>query len=169
MTGLKADLVYASSPHLLAGLAGWAIAKRRRVPFVLEVRDLWPKVLVDMGMTTETSQLYRQLTHLEEFLYSEADAIIVFAEGVRNHLIARGVSGDLITLIPNAADPAGLLGFRLSRSPPAIASASTARPSCTPARTAQRTALTSYWTLPRKWRTWTLSSCSSATVSRSSG
>src|ERR1700749_551450 len=42
------DVVYASSPHLLAGLAGWALAFVKRAHFMLEVRDLWPRVLVDM-------------------------------------------------------------------------------------------------------------------------
>src|SRR5436190_433066 len=38
----QVDVVYASSPHLLAGLAGWILARIRRVPLVLEIRDLWP-------------------------------------------------------------------------------------------------------------------------------
>ena len=44
----RPDVVYASSPHLLAGLAGWTVARVRRARFILEIRDLWPQVLVEM-------------------------------------------------------------------------------------------------------------------------
>src|SRR4051794_3135768 len=39
----RPDVIIATSPQLLVGLAGWWIAKLKRVPFVLEVRDLWPE------------------------------------------------------------------------------------------------------------------------------
>src|SRR5918911_3033822 len=43
------DLVYATSPPLFVGPAGMAVALRRRVPFVFEVRDLWPESAVSLG------------------------------------------------------------------------------------------------------------------------
>ena len=103
--GSRPDVVYASSPHLLAGLAGYILSKRWRVPFVLEVRDLWPQVLVDMGQMEATSPVYRTLENLESFLYGKADKIVVMAQGTRDHLLARGVPPARIDLIPNAADP----------------------------------------------------------------
>lgn len=101
----RIDLVYASTPHLLAPLAGWAVALVRRAPLVLEVRDLWPRVLVDMGQLSESSLVYRILTVLESFLYSRASRIVVMAEGSRDVLIARGISEKKIVYIPNGADP----------------------------------------------------------------
>jgi hypothetical protein len=56
------DLVYASSPHLLAGLSGWALARVKRTPLVIEVRDLWPQVLVDMGQLRAGSALHRLMS-----------------------------------------------------------------------------------------------------------
>lgn len=105
--GLRAgrvDAVYGSSPHLLAALAAWVISVIRRAPFVLEIRDLWPKVLVDMGHLSETSPVYRVLTALETFLYRRAEAIVIMAEGSRTELVARGISPDKIVYIPNGAD-----------------------------------------------------------------
>lgn len=105
--GLRAgrvDAVYGSSPHLLAALAAWVISIIRRVPFVLEIRDLWPKVLVDMGHLSETSPVYRVLAALESFLYRRAKAIVIMAEGSRTELVARGISPDKIVYIPNGAD-----------------------------------------------------------------
>ena len=100
------DLVYGSSPHLLAALAGLVVARLRRVPFVLEIRDVWPKVLVDMGAMSADSAVYRVLHRLEAFLYRRAERIVILAEGVRDHLLSHGVEAERIVFIPNAADPA---------------------------------------------------------------
>ncbi|MFI2711449.1 glycosyltransferase family 4 protein [Micromonospora sp. NPDC018662] len=101
----RPDVVYASSPHLLAGLAGWAVARVRRVPLVLEVRDLWPRVLVDMGRLAEDSSTYRLLTRLEHFLYRHAARVVIMAPGLRAVLVGQGVPPEKIVFIPNAADP----------------------------------------------------------------
>lgn len=101
----RIDVVYGSSPHLLAGLAAWVLAAVKRAPFVLEVRDIWPKVLVDMGALSSSSPAYRMLVALEEFLYRRARTIIVMAGGTRTDLVARGVPSDKIVYIPNGADP----------------------------------------------------------------
>lgn len=98
------DVVYGSSPHLLAALSGWAIALIRRKPFVLEVRDVWPQVLADMGTLAPSSIMYRMLERLETFLYRHADRIVFMAEGVRDHIESRGVSSDRLVFIPNGAD-----------------------------------------------------------------
>jgi len=104
--GKPPKLVYASSPHLLAGLAGAVIAGFYRVPLVLEIRDMWPKVLVDMGQLTTSSPIYRVLAGLESWLYRRADRIVVLADGVGKSLVETGVPAEKITVIPNAADPA---------------------------------------------------------------
>lgn len=101
----RVDVVYGSSPHLLAALAAWVLSVLKRAPFVLEVRDLWPKVLVDMNHMSESSPIYRALTVLEEFLYARARTIVIMAEGSRTELVARGVDPDKIVYIPNGADP----------------------------------------------------------------
>lgn len=101
----KPDVVYASSPHLLSLVAGRVIAKLRRAVFVVEVRDLWPEVLVAMGRLTETSRLYRFLRRLERGLYRSADHVVVLAKGSVDAVAANGVPRDRITWIPNSAEP----------------------------------------------------------------
>lgn len=100
----KVDVVYGSSPHLLAAAAAWLIAALRRTPFVLEVRDLWPQVLVEMGALSTSSRIFHVLSALESFLYARADAIVVMAEGSRTALLDRGIDGAKIHYIPNGAD-----------------------------------------------------------------
>jgi glycosyltransferase involved in cell wall biosynthesis len=107
-TGLRRrriDLVYASSPQLLAGLTGWVLARVKRVPFVFEVRDLWPKVLVEMGQLDPSSRIYSVLKGLERFLYRRAAAVVVLAEGSRTEVIADGAAPGRVVFLPNGADP----------------------------------------------------------------
>jgi glycosyltransferase involved in cell wall biosynthesis len=101
----RPDVVYASSPHLLAALAGWLVARLRGSRFVLEIRDLWPRVLVEMGLLTETSPAYRVLHRLEMFLYARAERVVVLAPGAADALEKLGIAREKITYIPNAADP----------------------------------------------------------------
>ena len=102
----RPQVVYASSPHLLTGVAGWVLSKVRRARFVLEIRDLWPEVLVAMERLDERSLVYKSLHKLEGWLYRSADHIVVLAQGVKDAIVARGVAADKISLIPNGAEPA---------------------------------------------------------------
>lgn len=101
----RPEVVYASSPHLLAAAAGAVIATALRTPLVLEIRDMWPRVLVDMGQLAAGSAVHRVLVALETWLYRRADRIVVLTPGVARSLIETGVGADRITVIPNAADP----------------------------------------------------------------
>ncbi len=108
VTAPRVDLIYGSSPHLLAGLSALVSARIRRVPFVLEVRDVWPQVLVDMGALAPSSPLYRLLEGLERLLYRQAARVVILAEGVAEHLHQRGVDPRKVCFIPNGADAADL-------------------------------------------------------------
>lgn len=99
------DVVYASSPHLLAVLAGWGLSRVKRVPLIVEVRDLWPQVLVDMGQLVPTSVLFRLMKRLERFLYRHADAVVVLAQGNRAYVVADGARNDQVVFLPNSAEP----------------------------------------------------------------
>ena len=99
------DVVYGSSPHLGAALAGLIIARAHRAKFVLEVRDLWPQILIDARTMQESSPIYRSLKWLERFLYRKADAIVVLAKGSIDAIAAEGVNRSKIRFLPNGADP----------------------------------------------------------------
>jgi glycosyltransferase involved in cell wall biosynthesis len=105
LRGMRPFVVYGSTPHLLAPVAGWLLARRYRVPFILEVRDLWPQILVEMDRLERGSWTYRVLSRIENWLYRRAVRIVVLAEGVRDELVRRGVDGAKIVVIPNGAAP----------------------------------------------------------------
>ena len=102
---LDIDVVYGSSPHLPGAVAALILAGRHRSRFVLEVRDLWPQILVDTGALAADSLLYRALKWLERFLYRQADAIVVLAQGSVEAIAAEGIDRSKIHFIPNGADP----------------------------------------------------------------
>lgn len=98
------DVVVATSPQFFVGVAGALIARRKRSPFVLEVRDLWPKSIVELGQLRDGAIL-RGLERLERWLYRSASGIVVNTRTFRDHLIERGVDPNDIELIYNGIDP----------------------------------------------------------------
>lgn len=78
----RPDVVVATSPHLLAGLTGWWLSRLFRVPFVLEIRDLWPESLVASGVAGDSSWLIRSVGRLAGFLYRRADRIVSVTEPI---------------------------------------------------------------------------------------
>jgi len=107
------DVVIATSPQLLVGLAGWWISRLRRIPFVFEVRDLWPESLLASGVGTERSTMIRVLNAISNCLYRRADRLGVVTESFRDNLVAkRGVAPEKIDVITNGIDPAGFVTTR---------------------------------------------------------
>jgi len=113
----KPDVIIATSPQLLCALSGWWLAFWQRVPFVFEVRDLWPESLAAVGAGTEGSLLHRTLGAIAGFLYRRADRIVVVSPAFKDHLIRHwnvpaakisvvenGVETDLFRLDPAAME-----------------------------------------------------------------
>jgi glycosyltransferase involved in cell wall biosynthesis len=100
----RPDVVVGSSVHLLAAWAAAIWAKRCKVPFVFEVRDLWPQTLVDMGRLREGSMTTRLLRKLELWLYRRADRIIVLLPFASEYIAPLGIAKEKIVWIPNGAN-----------------------------------------------------------------
>lgn len=99
------DVVIATSPQLLVGLSGWWIARLKSVPFVFEVRDLWPESLVAVGMGGETSLLHRLLGKLARFLYRKCDRLVVVTPAFKEYLVKQmGVAAEKISIVQNGVD-----------------------------------------------------------------
>ncbi len=102
-TRRRYDVVVATSPQLLCGLAGYLVARVKRRPFVLEVRDLWPRQIIDLG-SLRNPLLIGLLRRLERFLYRHARAVIAVADASRDQIIAGGVPSEKVRTITNGID-----------------------------------------------------------------
>jgi colanic acid biosynthesis glycosyl transferase WcaI len=97
------DVLIASSPPFFVHVAGVAAARARRLPLVLEVRDLWPDYLAGMGVVKGRAK--DALFALERGLLRAAAHVVVVTESFRERVIEKGVAPERVTVIPNGVDP----------------------------------------------------------------
>jgi glycosyltransferase involved in cell wall biosynthesis len=99
----EVDLVWGTSPPIFQGATAWALCRLKRVPFLFEVRDLWPAFAVAVGVL-RNRLLIRASDWLERFLYRHADQVVVNSPGFVEHVQRRGAK--LVALVPNGSDTA---------------------------------------------------------------
>lgn len=99
----KPDVAVATSPQFFVGLAGAVVARMKRCRFVLEVRDLWPDSIVQLGQVRSPTAI-RLLERIETWLYHRADGIVVVTHAFAEHVLARGVRSDRVTVVYNGID-----------------------------------------------------------------
>jgi glycosyltransferase involved in cell wall biosynthesis len=99
----KPDIVVGSSLTLLTAFAAERLAKRIRVPFVLEIRDLWPQTLIDMGMQPHHPAVVG-FGIIERYLYRRADKIVTLLPNAAEYMVPRGARPKDINWIPNGVD-----------------------------------------------------------------
>ena len=113
LTQARPDVVLAMSPPLTLGLAGWAVARSRRVPFVFNIQDVFPDVAVELGMLTNPTAI-AAATRLERLTYERADAVTVLSDELAANVRAKlarcrhGATGpgapSKVHVIPNFVD-----------------------------------------------------------------
>jgi len=100
----RPDVVIATSPQFFAGWAGVPAHWVHRVPFVLEIRDIWPESITAVG-AMRRGVAVRALEWLERGLYAAADRIVAVGEGYKEQLVTRGVPSGKIDVVTNGVDP----------------------------------------------------------------
>ena len=98
------DVVLVSSPPLFIGLAGWVLAGFRRIPFVFDIRDLWPEIAVETGEFSADSRLVKMADALARFLYRKAAHITPVTENKLRKIEALGVPENKMTVVTNGVD-----------------------------------------------------------------
>ena len=105
------DIVLSTSPQFFNGLAGYLVSRLKRVPWILEIRDLWPESIVAVGAITNRPVI-RLLEGLELFAYRKADHLVVVTDAFKAHMMTRGIVSKKVTVIKNGVD------FSLYKKPP---------------------------------------------------
>jgi glycosyltransferase involved in cell wall biosynthesis len=103
--GPRPDVIYASTPPLLPMLSAWVASKIRRSPLVLEVRDLWPASIVQLG-TVRNRLALAVMWRLERLLYDQAAQIVVLTDGIRQNIVERGWPEQKVHMISYGVSPA---------------------------------------------------------------
>ena len=100
---LQYDLVFATSTPLTVAIPGIFASWRSGVPFVFEVRDLWPELPVAVG-ALKNRVFIRLCELLERFAYNSATHIIALSEGMKRGICEAGIDSDCVSVIPNGCD-----------------------------------------------------------------
>ncbi len=99
----RPDVVVATSPQFFCGVAGALVARLKGRPFVLEVRDLWPDSIVQLGQLRSRLAI-RLLEWMETRLYRSTAGIVVVTDSFADHIARRGIPRERITLVYNGID-----------------------------------------------------------------
>jgi lipopolysaccharide/colanic/teichoic acid biosynthesis glycosyltransferase len=97
------DIVWGTSPPIFQAVTAYVVARLKRVPFVFEVRDLWPDFAIETGVLRNPLLIWAS-RRLERFLYHHADRLTVNSPGFIPHLRRCGVPEEKIDLVPNGVE-----------------------------------------------------------------
>jgi len=97
----KPDAIVGSSVHLFACLAGYYLSKWKKATYIVEIRDLWPRTLIDFGSMSERHPAAIMFGAIEKFVYKRADRIIVTLPGAIDYISSFGIDKSKIYYIPN--------------------------------------------------------------------
>lgn len=115
----RPDLLIATSPPPTVAALGWLLSRLKRIPWIFEVRDLWPEMARDLGLGSRW--ILRPLFYLTDrvmrFLYRQASFVVSLTFGLRQHLLEQGLSPERVGTVPNGVDPIFVSAEALSPSP----------------------------------------------------
>lgn len=97
------DMIVATSPQFFTAVSGGCLSALKRKPWVFEVRDLWPASISALGALKQ-GWLLDRFEKLELSLYRRADAVVVLTPAFKDDLMARGIPGGKLTVVPNGID-----------------------------------------------------------------
>ena len=99
----KANVIIASSPPYTVGLSGMILGKLKKVPFVFEVRDLWPESIIQLGQV-KNKTLIKVLEYLELKMYKSAALIIGISNPFIDFISNKGIDRNKIKIINNGVN-----------------------------------------------------------------
>src|SRR5690554_3581173 len=100
---LEGDVIFATSTPLTIALPAVPAARRKNIPMVFEVRDLWPEMPIAMG-ALNNPLLRVAARRLERWAYENASAVVALSPGMKAGVVATGYPAEKIAVIPNSSD-----------------------------------------------------------------
>jgi glycosyltransferase involved in cell wall biosynthesis len=99
----KPDIVLSTSPQFFNGLAGYFVIRLMRIPWVLEIRDLWPESIVAVG-AIRNPMVIKLLEWVERFAYRKADRIVPVTDSFKTYMLSKGIEASKIVVVKNGVD-----------------------------------------------------------------
>ena len=97
------DVAMLYSPPLPLGLSAWGLRRVKGVPFVLNVQDLFPQSIIDLGLLNNPL-IIRVFETMERFIYARSPRITVHSPGNRDHVVGKGADRERVAVVPNWVD-----------------------------------------------------------------
>lgn len=108
------DVILVSSPTFFSVISAWLLSRIFRIPYIFEVRDLWPAIFVELGIL-KNKWIIKLLEAIEYFLYRNAAAVVPVTQSFADYIEERGIAKSKLHVITNGVD----LDFFLPRVKPA--------------------------------------------------
>jgi glycosyltransferase involved in cell wall biosynthesis len=99
----RPDVLIATSPQFFCGWAGVMVAALKRLPFILEIRDIWPESIRAVGASKRNLPIWL-LERMEKQMYESAFRIVTVGDGYKQKLIERNVPANKIEVVTNGVD-----------------------------------------------------------------
>lgn len=99
----RPDVAIATSPQIFCGYAGVWYKRLRRVPLVVEIRDIWPESMGAVGAKIP-GLAYWALERIEQAMYRSCDRLVTVGEGYQERLAEKGVLRDKMSIVMNGTD-----------------------------------------------------------------
>ena len=99
-----ADVVFATSTPLTVGGVALALKRLKKLPYIFEVRDLWPEFPIQIG-AINNKLLQKILRKFEKRIYDKANHVVALSPGMKDGVVAAGTPEDKVTMVPNMSKP----------------------------------------------------------------
>ena len=104
----KADVIFVQSTPPTQGMMAGIVGALKKTPVIYNLQDIFPDSLVNTGMTSEGSLIWKIGRKIENFSYKHAKKIIVISEDFKKNILVKGVPEEKIVVVPNWADVRGV-------------------------------------------------------------
>ena len=99
----KPDVVIATSPQIFCGYVGVWYKRLRRVPLVMEIRDIWPESMFAVGANVPKIGIW-MLEIIEKAMYRKCDKLVTVGQGYFDRLAEKGVPKEKMSIVMNGTD-----------------------------------------------------------------
>lgn len=98
------DGIFASSPPLFVGIPALVVSMKKRIPYIFDVRDIWPEIAVLLDVIKSESIVTKAAGWLEAKLYTHASRVSVVTQGKLDKLVGKGIPAEKIFVLSNGVD-----------------------------------------------------------------